>query len=109
MTGIDARAGYGGLTEDGGARSWSIVTDGPPLIVVAPVFVVLLAVWLPERLIGPEIVGVLAIVVIGALWQVQTWPWIASVDQANASASIDSLGRRLRAARAEQMERDRYR
>ena len=85
------------------------MADGPPLIVVAPVFLVLLAMCLPERLIGPEIVGALAVVVIGALWQIQTWPWIASADQSNASASIDSLGRRLRLARAEKLERDRYR
>lgn len=90
-------------------RSWSFVTDGPPLIVVAPVFVVLLAVSLPERLIGPEIAGFLAVVVIGALWQIQTWPWMASADQADTWASVDSLGPRLRAARAERLERDRYR
>lgn len=109
MTSGNAREAPAMRTGGEGERGWSFVSDGPPLIAVAPVFLVLLAVWLPERLMGPEIVGFLAVAVIGALIQIQTWPWIASADQTYAAASIGSLGQRLRQARADRLERDRYR
>jgi hypothetical protein len=90
-------------------RRWSFVQDGPPVVVVAPIFAALLAVWLPPHLLPVAVTIGLGLACLGTAAQVRTWPWLSNPDQEDARATFDTVDARLRAARARQIERDRWR
>jgi hypothetical protein len=91
------------------ARGWSFVADGPPLWLVAPVFVLLLVGWLAPgwaalglTAFALFVVAVATVTVRGLLADLRRWAGGPAVD-------VEGVRARLDAAHARRIERDRWR
>lgn len=91
------------------ARRRSFVSDGPPLLVVALIFASLLSLWLAPG--SPALLAVLlgtALVVAVAL-EYRRWGLNLILDDDAVATDVVSLRRRLDAAQARRIERNRWR
>jgi hypothetical protein len=106
----DARPADAPITHEVGfSRRRSFVKDGPPLVAVVLVFVILLGGWLGTS--SPA--AAMAVVAVGLVstMALELAPWAPERpgDPAEALASLDTLGQRLRLAHVCQVERGRWR
>ena len=90
-------------------RSWSFVTDGPPLLLVAVIFAGLLAYWLAPGAPAPlaELLGAALLVTLAL--EYRRWGLQSFVAEGAGENDPAALRRRLDAARGRQIERDRWR
>ena len=91
------------------ARGWSFVSDGPPLLLVALIFASLLSLWL-----APGSPAMLAVMLGGALvlavaLEYRRWGLDLPLHDGVVHTDVICLRRRLDAARARQIERNRWR
>jgi hypothetical protein len=106
----DARSADAPATHEvSSSNQRSFVKDGPPLVAVVLVFVILFGGWLgtssPAAAMAVVAVGLVSTMVL----ELAPWAPEHPGDPADALASLDTLGRRLRLARVRQVERDRWR
>lgn len=89
--------------------SRSLAIDGPPFVMVAVVFVLLVTFWLGR---GQPVLG-MAVLAIGMTATValdfREWCALPRGDRRAAESTFTSLSSRLEQARARQIERDRWR
>ena len=91
------------------ARSRSFVSDGPPLLVVALIFAGLLSLWLAPG--SPALLAVLlgTALVLAVALEYRRWGLDLVLEDDAVMTDVVSLRRRLDAARARRIERDRWR
>jgi hypothetical protein len=90
-------------------RSWSFITDGPPLFVVAFLFAGLLAVWLAPGAPGVLAVLLFAALLVGLAAEFPRWGGHLLEPARLGDSHPVPLTQRLDEARARQIEQDRWR
>jgi hypothetical protein len=98
-----------GIERSEGARSWSFVADGPPLLLVALIFACLLSLW-----VAPGSPALLAVLLGAALLltmglEFRRWGGHLIAERSLGQSHPIPLQQRLDEARARQVERDRWR
>lgn len=103
------RSGAGPIDRSGSGRSWSFVTDGPPLWLVAAIFAILLAVWLAPG--APALVAVMLAAALLLTLALEFRQWIGHpyADRGAGEPDPKPLRQRLDEARTRRIERDRWR